>query len=63
MLLFQLLQVSVGVSSKLSSVPSIFEWEMLYSLARKQALLGVCLYSVQKLPKEQIVNLPMGLKK
>ena len=50
---FELIQVSIGKSEALSSVPSAEEWHKLYALAVKQALVGVCFYGIQRLPKEQ----------
>lgn len=61
-LFYELIRVSIGVSSALSFIPNCQEWNVLYRLAMKQALIGVCFYGVQRLPKEQIVNLPMHLK-
>ena len=59
---FQLIQVSLESSLRLSSIPTAQDWEDVFVLAQKQALLGVCFYGIQKLPKEQIANLPMPLK-
>lgn len=56
---FELIQVSIGKSEALSSVPSAEEWHKLYALAVKQALVGVCFYGIQRLPKEQ--QPPKGL--
>ena len=50
---FELIQVSIGKSEALSRVPSAEEWHKLYALAVKQALVGVCFYGIQRLPKEQ----------
>ena len=50
---FELIQVSIGKSEALSRVPSAEEWHKLYSLGVKQALVGVCFYGIQRLPKEQ----------
>lgn len=36
----------------LSRVPSISEWETLYTLSVKQALAGICFAGVQRLPKD-----------
>lgn len=59
---FQLIQVSLESSLRLSSIPTTKDWERLFVLAQKQALLGVCFYGIQKLSKEQTVNLPVSLK-
>lgn len=58
-LFFELIQVSIGKSEALSRVPSAEEWHKLYALAVKQALVGVCFYGIQRLPKEQ--QPPKGL--
>ena len=50
---FELIQVSIGKSEALSRVPSAEEWHKLYALAVKQAIVGVCFYGIQRLPKEQ----------
>lgn len=62
MLFFELIQVSVDSSYSLTKVPSVQDWQLLYNLAEKQALLGVCFYGIKKLPLEQTVNLPLKLK-
>ena len=51
--LFELIQVAVGNQSALSSVPTQQEWQQLYGLLKKHALLGVGYVAIQKLPKEQ----------
>lgn len=61
-LFFELIQVAIGNHSSLSIVPTATDWEYLYSRASQQTLLGVCFCGVQKLPKEQIVYLPLPLK-
>lgn len=61
-LFFELIRVALNTSSSLSTAPSSEEWHHLFSMAEKQALLGVCFYGMKQLPKEQTVNLPMPLK-
>ena len=64
-LFFELIQVGIGNRDKLSSVPSSVEWEGLYALAKKQAILGVCFSGIQHLYKTQplqVTNLPLKLK-
>jgi len=64
-LFFELLQVSIGSKDKLSSVPSATEWEELYTLAEKHAVIGVCFNGIQILYKyqsNQVSNLPIKLK-
>lgn len=45
----ELLKVSLGFIGCLSKTPSNEEWDKLYSLAKKQSLVGVCFAGVQKL--------------
>ena len=59
---FELIQVTIGRRGALSRVPSSAEWNALYALSVKQAVAGVCFYGVQRLPKEQVVSLPMSVK-
>lgn len=61
-LFFELIQVAICHRDSLSRVPSTAEWSMLYGLAVKQAVAGVCFCGVQRLPKEQIVEMPIQLK-
>ena len=61
-LLFELIQVAISRMDSLSRVPSAEDWSMLYGLAVKQAVVGVCFYGVQRLPKEQLVEMPVLLK-
>lgn len=62
MLFFELIQASVDSSYSLTKVPSAQDWQLLYNLAEKQALLGVCFYGLKRLSSEQTVNLPLKLK-
>lgn len=61
-LFFELIQVAICHRESLSRVPSTAEWSMLYGLAVKQAVAGVCFCGVQRLPKEQLVKMPVRLK-
>ncbi len=61
-LLFELLQVAVGNRVALSHRPSQKEWMEIYGMARKQAILGVCFFALQKLKKEQVALLPIDVK-
>lgn len=61
-LFFELIQVAICRRDSLSLVPSAAEWSMLYGLAVKQAVAGVCFCGVQRLPKEQKAGLPESLK-
>lgn len=60
-LFFELIQVSIGRRDVLSRVPSAKEWRVLYALAVKQAVAGVCFCGVQRLAKEQRAKMPKQL--
>lgn len=70
-LFYELVRLSLCCKEKdnlgpvgLSSVPSKKDWQSLFTLAKKQALVGVCLIGVQRLYEsspEQTVNLPSDL--
>lgn len=58
---FELIQVATGRRDSLSRVPSAEEWGKLYSLSAKQAVAGVCFCGLQRLPAEQLSELPKSL--
>ena len=53
MLFFELLQIAIGNSERLSHAPTTEEWRELYTLAQKQALVGIAFRGVEQLPMEQ----------
>lgn len=53
-ILFQLIKVSLGNADRLSRTLSKDEWETLYDLAEKHAIVGICFMGIQRLPKEQL---------
>lgn len=59
-LFFELLRVATGHQKTLSTCPSQEEWRELFTLANKQALLGVCFAGVKML-KEKEQELPADL--
>lgn len=61
-LFFELIQVAICHRDSLSRVPTATEWKALYSLSVKQAVAGVCFCGVQRLPKDQLVEMPVRLK-
>lgn len=48
-LFFELIQIAIGTRICLSHTPSADEWGELYSMAKKQSLVGICFAGVQKL--------------
>lgn len=59
---FELIQISLGFRSCFTLSPSAQIWQQLFAYSRKQTLHGICFYGLQKLPKEQLVNLSSALK-
>lgn len=53
-LFIELLQVALGTREQLSRVPSAHEWEALYEEAERQAIVGLMLGGLDRLPKEQL---------
>lgn len=52
-LFFELLQVAIGNRKTLTRPLTDDEWETLYGICEKQALLGIAFAGVERLPKEQ----------
>ena len=52
-LFLELLGVALNRIKELSRIPSYYEWEQLYSMADKQALLGICYPAIRQLPNDQ----------
>lgn len=60
-LFFELIQVTIGRRDYLSRVPSSEEWNMIYNISVKQAVAGVCFCGLQRLPANQVSELPKRL--
>lgn len=52
-LFFELIRVAIGNAVCLSHTPTAEEWPLLYAMAKKQSLVGVCFAGVQKLQKQR----------
>lgn len=52
-LFFELIRVSTGNQVCLTHTPSVTEWQMLFDMALKQSLLGICFVGVQKLQTQE----------
>lgn len=50
---FELLQVALGTRDRLSQVPSDTQWETLFEESSRQAVTGVLLTGIERLPQEQ----------
>ena len=53
MLFFELIQVALSNRERLSVVPSAEEWEEMYAESERQAVTGILLHGIEKLPAEQ----------
>lgn len=64
-LFFQLIQASTGTRECLSYTPSADEWVKLFNMAKKQSLIGICFFGVQRLqaqaPPEMLYLTWMGM--
>lgn len=52
-LFFELIRVAIGNAVCLSHTPKAKEWQMLYEMAKKQSLVGICFAGVQKLQAQR----------
>lgn len=50
---FELIQVALGNKEKLSSTPSVKDWNALFLESKKQSVVGIAFEGLQKLPQEQ----------
>lgn len=50
---FELLQVALGNRERLTSTPTSEEWETLYDESERQAVTGILLHGIERLPAEQ----------
>ena len=48
---FEFIQVAMGLRERLSAVPSVHEWQVLFEFCKRQSLLGVGFAAVEKLHK------------
>lgn len=48
-LFFNLIRVAIGTQDTLTRVPSAHEWDLLYAMAKKQSLVGICFAGVKRL--------------
>ena len=53
-LVIQLLQIAIGKRQQLSEKASSKKWSSIYQLANEQAVVGICVAGMDKLPKEQM---------
>lgn len=61
-LFFELLKVALGTQDRLSRVPTGKEWMALYDEAERQAVVGVLLGGLERLPEEQLPPLEVKLQ-
>ena len=48
---FEFIQVTMGLRERLSAVPSVHEWQVLFEFCKRQSLLGIGFAAVEKLHK------------
>lgn len=61
-LFFELLQVALGTRVELSRVPNAHEWGAMYNEAERQAVVGVMLSGLERLPAEQLPPIEVKLQ-
>ena len=47
-LFVELIRVAISTQDVLSIAPSVQDWKVLYEMAKKQSLVGICFAGVQK---------------
>ena len=58
----ELIQIALGSKNTLSHTPTTEEWNELFLLSKKQALLGINYTAIERLPEEQRPPRPIRLK-
>lgn len=53
-LFFELIRVAISNAGEVSHTPTAEEWQILYAMAKKQSLLGICFAGVKKLQKKNM---------
>lgn len=53
MLFVELIQIALGYKNEFSRIPTVGEWQELFWLSKKQALLGIAYTVIERIPKEQ----------
>lgn len=61
-LFFELIQVALGTRDALSRVPNVNEWKKIYIEAQRQAVTGIAVEGIDKLPQSQRPNQMMVLE-
>lgn len=64
-IIFILIRAALGPKSHFHCIPSSQDWVQVYTLAKEQALLGICFAGVQKLYEQNpkaLSNLPKSIK-
>ena len=61
-LLIELIKVALGAQNKLSRVPNANDWEAIFEEAKRQSIIGVSLYGLERLPMEQLPSASLKLK-
>ena len=46
---FEFIQVAMGLRERLSTIPSVHEWQVLFEFCKRQSLLGIGFAVVEKL--------------
>lgn len=54
---FSLIRVALGTQCSLENTPLLREWYDIFQIAKKQTMLGICFYGIQKLPQEEVKQL------
>ena len=52
-LFYELIQIALGNRDELSAVPTLEEWSQVYEESQRQAVTGIILHGLDRLPSEQ----------